>query len=1178
VTGIGELDLKVQNSLDRIAAEAGNGRRVIAIWPRANEQDVGPARYEQLASLAEIMQIDGVNEALETLGLKLPAYTRAAEMWMGSPFRGLEAFSEEHRDIFCGRGKAIEETASQLHRAAMQDCAFLLIEGSSGAGKSSLARAGLVPFIKRQPLRERVWRTATVLPGDERGSVIAALAAAVARALPESIPDSETFAADIRANAGGAIAGIVDRIHGQPQRLIVVADQLEQLLALPSDGATDERALFVEILSRLASSGVAQVIATMRSDSSVADDIPALNILASPERRYRLQRPSPGALREIVLLPAQRAGVELVPDKDGTTLADAIVLDAAGARDSLPLLEFVLENLYEKEGKDTGKIRHETYLAAGRLEGAIGRHAEAAIAALGADAEITRAVDAVILALGRFDEEAGKAFARTLVLTPEFETPARARVIKALVEARLLILDKKDRQRTLRVAHEAVLSNWPRAVELFPRQANAIALRDHLDQEARIWSSKDKDKSVLVPSGRQLRAANDLLEDGMVSLSPLAMAYVGASNTKVKRRQNLIGGIKLIVLGLVLFVPLALAFLLAEDKNQNSVNAYQTGLAVLETANEKVDAGDALSGLLTALENTADRFTYKGYCDHYWGPPPADRKEPDPRLKAHCDIVMNDLLKPMLGFVRAEMPLFGAEPCFLYSPLADLEDDWGGKPEQKPEKKKVKRPSCSADIRSWNPHYPNLQVVAALDNNIAIARRGVPRCLQLGERSFSAPPAWCIELGKWPYETPAWKTWLIAGGKGPYPPQSNAAGPPVKLVYANPDVDDGNSSSWGITGQIERHPDDARLYAERCASYRSDGSRRAMSDCDKAIAINPNYARAYDLRGRLFSDAHDYTQAIANFDRAIKIDPKNTYFHRGRGNARLAAGEKDAGIADLTHATEIDPSADQYRERGRAYFGLGAYDLAIADQTTAITIDPQDAAAYNERAKSYREKGLLDRAVADHKAAIRINPESYDAYNDLGETFERAGGDSSSAPEFNEAIAEFTKAIEINPEYGQSYINRARLEEKLGRFEDAIRDNEKALEVYPTNKDAARSALDRLYEPKRQDREAFAQNDVGETYERFANTYARDSDQAIVAFAKPNFEHAIAAFTRAIEIRPGNAEYYFNRARVEESLGRFAEAIGDYKKVLDISPSRSDAKLALERLYESSTHDPTMAK
>ena len=56
------------------------------------------------------------------------------------------------------------------------------------------------------------------------------------------------------------------------------------------------------------------------------------------------------------------------------------------------------------------------------------------------------------------------------------------------------------------------------------------------------------------------------------------------------------------------------------------------------------------------------------------------------------------------------------------------------------------------------------------------AKVAIPRCLTLAQRKAfflpPEPPAWCIEMEKWPYNTPEWKQWLadVRAGKHPQLP------------------------------------------------------------------------------------------------------------------------------------------------------------------------------------------------------------------------------------------------------------------------------------------------------------------------------------------------------------------------------------------------------------------------
>ena len=105
----------------------------------------------------------------------------------GSPFPGLAAFEAEQSAVFFGRDRAIDEARRRLVGAAERDTPFLLIVGASGSGKSSLARAGLMPRMTTPGVAAAIdlWRAAIMNPGEGQAGPVAALAAALFAALPE---------------------------------------------------------------------------------------------------------------------------------------------------------------------------------------------------------------------------------------------------------------------------------------------------------------------------------------------------------------------------------------------------------------------------------------------------------------------------------------------------------------------------------------------------------------------------------------------------------------------------------------------------------------------------------------------------------------------------------------------------------------------------------------------------------------------------------------------------------------------------------------------------------------------------------------------------------------------------------------------------------------------------------
>jgi hypothetical protein len=74
----------------------------------------------------------------------------------GPPFRGLDPFEYEHTDVFFGREDEILEVRQALREQARNGCAFVLISGASGSGKSSLARAGVLPTLASYEIDESI--------------------------------------------------------------------------------------------------------------------------------------------------------------------------------------------------------------------------------------------------------------------------------------------------------------------------------------------------------------------------------------------------------------------------------------------------------------------------------------------------------------------------------------------------------------------------------------------------------------------------------------------------------------------------------------------------------------------------------------------------------------------------------------------------------------------------------------------------------------------------------------------------------------------------------------------------------------------------------------------------------------------------------------------------------------
>jgi serine/threonine protein kinase len=134
------------------------------------------------------LSAEWVSTRFEQIRDELAGPTRAIPPEDVGPFRGLGRFEESDRHVYFGR-------ASEVARALKRLCSrgLVTISGSSGSGKSSLARAGVLPAVAEGGLGEwpAQWDTVVTEPGrDPRAAVTLALepfAAGAAAMTPEAL-------------------------------------------------------------------------------------------------------------------------------------------------------------------------------------------------------------------------------------------------------------------------------------------------------------------------------------------------------------------------------------------------------------------------------------------------------------------------------------------------------------------------------------------------------------------------------------------------------------------------------------------------------------------------------------------------------------------------------------------------------------------------------------------------------------------------------------------------------------------------------------------------------------------------------------------------------------------------------------------------------------------------------
>ncbi|HZY25235.1 MAG TPA: hypothetical protein VFE71_05375, partial [Bacteroidales bacterium] len=419
------------------------------------------------------------------------------------PYRGLEAFREEHRKLFYGRQRLLDELLKKLQESQFR---LLAVVGSSGSGKSSVVLGGLIPSLKagKLPGSENWHYYGSMVPGSNPLENLARL----------FCPECDNKSGSIEQNTQKFIQNssyLTELLkHTDNQLSVLVIDQFEEMFTLCLD-EVKRQAFISNLLEVIQFPEVShRIILTMRSD--LEDRVAKFSDFDSLFKQGRVQVLSLGAneLREAIEKPAESVGLKF---EEG--LVDKLIQDVVGEDAALPLLQFTLLKLWEK--RERNRISMEAYRKLGGCHLALSNSADDFYTHLILEDQVT--CKRIFLKMVRPTE--GLEVTSSRIPLKELYQSGEAgdrveRVLNKLIEARLV---RKSEGNTpndtqVEVAHEALIRNWLQLVEWLEDERVNLRQRLRLKLAAEQWEEKGRDQGALLRGSllEEARQYNDLTE------------------------------------------------------------------------------------------------------------------------------------------------------------------------------------------------------------------------------------------------------------------------------------------------------------------------------------------------------------------------------------------------------------------------------------------------------------------------------------------------------------------------------------------------------------------------------------------------------------------------------------------------------------------------------------------
>ncbi|MBN2131798.1 MAG: TIR domain-containing protein [Sedimentisphaerales bacterium] len=495
---------------------------------------------------------------------------RARLQLVDEPFVGLEAFQAGDAHLFFGRDEEADELVERLKR--LDQPRLLMVVGDSGAGKSSLVKAGLVPRYRGGALAKGhdprsdavIWHVVETRPRSNPFDALADSVAEGARMIGQGQGNIRELRKMVRGQDPQEVADALRDGAPGNAKILVVIDQFEELFTL-SDKTS--RRPYIETLLRLArhdSPAELRVVLTMRRDyynlCREYSDLYACLEDRKRDAKFSVRRMSDKQLRSAIECPLALTNI-----CDSDVFVEQVLADVGDQPGELALLEMALTESWRRRSEFDGDML-QAYTSIGGTAGAL---ANVADEALGKLSEVEQKLaEASLIRLVRLGETGGTT--RRVATRDEFSEDAwrvlqklaseeyhrlihvggtaspketagdfESQVSDETIEAKGRSPRERDTQQmveTAELAHEALVSQWPQFQEWLQASPNLKRIHDGLIIAAKRWAATTTKRANELLAANRLADALALMNGHPLWLSKQEHAFIVASRRRATVR------------------------------------------------------------------------------------------------------------------------------------------------------------------------------------------------------------------------------------------------------------------------------------------------------------------------------------------------------------------------------------------------------------------------------------------------------------------------------------------------------------------------------------------------------------------------------------------------------------------------------------------------------------------
>lgn len=346
---------------------------------------------------------------------------------------------------------------------------------------------------------------------------------------------------------------------------------------------------------------------------------------------------------------------------------------------------------------------------------------------------------------------------------------------------------------------------------------------------------------------------------------------------------------------------------------------------------------------------------------------------------------------------------------------------------------------------------------------------------------------------------------------------------------------------------------------DRGVSYTYMGFyEKARKEFQKVLKLNPDNASVLFYLASVEERLGNLEEAERLFRDVLKLSAHYLDVHNHLGVIYHEQGDLDKAVVEFELALKQAEYPEVYYNLSVVLKQKGHHDGSVKAAKEALSLNPKYTDALNQLGQLAIDQGALDKAEVYLKEALEIESNHLEANNNLGVVQHRKGRDA-------EAIRAFEKALSIDSNSPEALNNLGGVYLSQGKYNKAEEVFKKAIHIRPSYFEGLIN-LGSVYFYKKDYQSA------RDLYLKVIESNPGSNNEAwsrlgILCMEQAEYEHALQAFEKALEIGPESADLYFYMGQVYLGLTRSDDALDSWKKALKFDPNHCQTLLKTGQLY-----------